>query len=92
MATKQPVQIADIVNEPHYFDVPSGYSAVLLLSSLVPGQACRPMSTANELIGAIVIYRIEVRPFQRQADRAGQELRCASRHRHRERAPVQRVE
>ena len=30
LATKQPVQIADVLNEPHYFDAPSGYSAVLL--------------------------------------------------------------
>src|SRR5262245_13175621 len=37
MATKQPAQIADVVNEPHYFDAPSGYSAVVL-SSPVPGQ------------------------------------------------------
>src|SRR5262245_16239928 len=30
MATKQSVQIADIENEPHYFDAPPGYSAVVL--------------------------------------------------------------
>ena len=64
MATKQPVQIADIVNEPHYFDAPSGYSAVLLtrLSGARTVLAV-PMLKENELIGAIVIYRTEVRPF-----------------------------
>ena len=64
MATKQPVQIADIVNEPHYFDVPSGYSAVVLTKlSGARTVLAVPMLKENELIGAIVIYRTEVRPF-----------------------------
>ena len=64
MATKQPVQIADILNEPHYFDVPSGYSAVLLTKlSGARTVLAVPMLKENELIGAIVIYRTEVRPF-----------------------------
>jgi class 3 adenylate cyclase/putative methionine-R-sulfoxide reductase with GAF domain len=64
MATKQPVQIADIVNEPHYFDVPSGYSAVVLTKlSGARTVLTVPMLKENELIGAIVIYRTEVRPF-----------------------------
>jgi GAF domain-containing protein len=64
MATKQPVQIADIVNEPHYFDVPSGYSVVLLTKlSGARTVLAVPMLKENELIGAIVIYRTEVRPF-----------------------------
>jgi GAF domain-containing protein len=64
MATKQPVQIADIVNEPYYFDVPSGYSAVLLTKlSGARTVLSVPMLKENELIGAIVIYRTEVRPF-----------------------------
>ena len=64
MATKQPVQIADIVNEPHYFDAPSGYSAVVLAKlSGARTVLAVPMLKENELIGAIVIYRTEVRPF-----------------------------
>jgi GAF domain-containing protein len=64
MATKQPVQIADIVNEPHYFDAPSGYSAVLLTKlSAARTVLAVPMLKENEPIGAIVIYRTEVRPF-----------------------------
>ena len=64
VATKQPVQIADIVNEPHYFDVPSGYSAVVLTKlSGARTVLSVPMLKENELIGAIVIYRTEVRPF-----------------------------
>jgi GAF domain-containing protein len=58
VATKQPVQIADVMNEPHYFDVPSGYS-----SPQVPKLAGArtlvgvPMLKDNELVGAINIYR-----------------------------------
>src|SRR5262245_22256571 len=64
MATKQPVQIADIVNEPHYFDAPPGYSAVQLTKlSGARTVLTVPMLKENELIGAIVIYRTEVRPF-----------------------------
>ena len=64
MAAKQPVQIADVVNEPYYFDVPSGYSAVLLIKlSGARTVLAVPMLKENELIGAIVIYRTEVRPF-----------------------------
>jgi hypothetical protein len=50
MATKQPVQIADVVNEPHYFDVPSGYSAVLLAKlSGARTVLAVPMLKENEL-------------------------------------------
>jgi len=64
MATKQPVQIADVVNEPHYFDVPSGYSA-LLLATLSGARTVLavPMLKEGELVGAFVIFRQEVRPF-----------------------------
>ena len=48
-------------------------------------------SRSDELIGSVAIYRQEVRAFHRQADRAGQELRGSSGHRHREHAPAQRT-
>ena len=50
-----------------------------------------PMLKEDELVGAIGIYRQEVRAVHRQADRAGQELRRAGGHRHREHAPAQRA-
>jgi GAF domain-containing protein len=64
LATKQPVQVADVMSEPHYFDVPSGYTnpqdtklsgARTILSV--------PMLKDNEAIGAITIYRQEVKAF-----------------------------
>jgi GAF domain-containing protein len=64
MATKQSVQIADVENEPHYFDAPPGYSAVVLTKlSGARTVLAVPMLKENELIGAIVIWRTEVRPF-----------------------------
>src|SRR5262245_26896380 len=64
IATKQPVQIADIVNEPHYFDVPSGYT-VAQFAKLSGARTSLgvPMLKDNELVGAITLYRQEVRPF-----------------------------
>ena len=50
-----------------------------------------PMLKEDELVGAIAIYRQEVRPVHRQADRAGSEFRRSGRHRHREHAPAQRA-
>jgi signal transduction histidine kinase len=64
LATKQPVQIADVLSEPHYFDAPPGHSAVLLIKlSGARTVLAVPMLKENELIGGIVIYRTEVRPF-----------------------------
>src|SRR5262245_24984712 len=64
MATKQSVQIADVENEPHYFDAPPGYSAVVLTKlSGARTVLAVPMLKENEPIGAIVIWRTEVRPF-----------------------------
>ena len=64
LATKQPVQIADVLNEPQYFDVPSGYTGAQI-AKLAGARTVLavPMLKDNELVGAIIIYRQEVRPF-----------------------------
>ena len=64
LATKQPVQISDILNEPQYFDVPSGYTGPQI-AKLAGARTVLavPMLKDNELVGAILIYRQEVRPF-----------------------------
>jgi GAF domain-containing protein len=64
LATKRPLQIADVLNEPRYFNVPSGYTSAQL-AKLADARTILavPMIKENELIGAIVIYRQEVHPF-----------------------------
>jgi GAF domain-containing protein len=64
MATKQPVQIADVQDEPHYSDAPSGFTGSQI-AKLAGARTvlCVPMVKEAELAGAIIIYRQEVRPF-----------------------------
>jgi GAF domain-containing protein len=64
VATKQAVQIADALKEPNYFDAPSGYTGTQL-AKLAGARTILavPMIKENELMGVIVIYRQEVRPF-----------------------------
>jgi GAF domain-containing protein len=64
VATKRTVQIADVLEEPNYFDAPSGYTGTQL-AKLAGARTILavPMIKENELMGAVVIYRQEVRPF-----------------------------
>jgi two-component system NtrC family sensor kinase len=64
MATKRTAHVADALNEPGFFDVKPGFSRPQL--SLVAGArtlVAVPMLKEGALVGAIVIYRQEVRPF-----------------------------
>jgi two-component system NtrC family sensor kinase len=60
-AAKQPVQIADVQAEPAYHNDPSR-AALLSLAGARTAVAV-PMLKEDELVGAIFIYRQEVRPF-----------------------------
>jgi GAF domain-containing protein len=60
MATKQPVQIADILEELDPLDVRAAQLPRLAGARTV---LAVPMIKENELVGAFVIYRTEVRPF-----------------------------
>src|SRR5262249_39717943 len=64
VATKQSVQVADVLEEPNYFDGPPGYTGTQL-PKLAGARTVLavPMIKENELMGAIVIYRQEVRSF-----------------------------
>ena len=64
VATKQTVQIADALEEPNYFDAPSGYTGAQL-AKLAGARTILavPMIKEKELVGVISIYRQEVRPF-----------------------------
>jgi GAF domain-containing protein/anti-sigma regulatory factor (Ser/Thr protein kinase) len=62
--TKQTAHIADVLSEPGFFDIPSGFTAPSLTK--IAGArtlVAVPMLKDNELVGAIVIYRQEPRPF-----------------------------
>jgi two-component system, NtrC family, sensor kinase len=56
--------IGDVLEEPHYFDAPSGYTGAQL-AKLAGARTVLsvPMIKGSALVGAIVIYRDEVRPF-----------------------------
>ncbi len=62
--TKRATHIADVLAEQGYRDVPLGYS-VPQIGNLADARtvAFVPMLKDDELVGAIVIYRQEVRPF-----------------------------
>ena len=63
-ANKRPTQIADMLAEQGYFDPRPGYSQPQI-GRLADARTvvAVPMLKDNELVGAIVIYRQEVRPF-----------------------------
>jgi GAF domain-containing protein len=64
LATKQAVQIADIHDEADYGDpVPGATGAKLAILAGARTVLAAPMLREAELVGAILIYRQEVRPF-----------------------------
>jgi signal transduction histidine kinase len=64
IATRQTVQIGDVLAEQGYFDVPPGFSSpqIAELGGARTVLAV-PMLKENELLGVILFYRQEVRPF-----------------------------
>jgi two-component system, NtrC family, sensor kinase len=62
--TKRTAQIADILAEPEYFDVPSGFTKPAIVQYHgARTELAVPMLKEGELVGVIVIYRTEVRLF-----------------------------
>src|SRR5262249_38480821 len=61
---KQTVQIADVQNEPAYVNAPSGFTGAQL-AKLAGARTvvAVPMLKERELVGVIIIYRQEMRPF-----------------------------
>jgi two-component system, NtrC family, sensor kinase len=64
LTTKQPAQIADLRDEIQSSEVPSGYTGAQL-AKLAGARTVLavPMLKDNELVGGILIYRQQVRPF-----------------------------
>ena len=69
-ATKKPVQFADIRAEPAYINDPERFS--ILHDTGARTFLSVPMLKDNDVIGAINIYRQEVRPFNDKQIRTGQ--------------------
>ena len=88
--TKQVVHIDDIRAMPPYLE---GDPRLMALADLGGARTTLavPMLKESALLGSITIYRQEVRPFNRQADRADRQLCASGRHRYREHAPAQRA-
>jgi two-component system NtrC family sensor kinase len=62
--TKETVQVADTLAEPAFFDTPPGFDRPqLTLHAGARTLLGVPMLKDNELVGGILIYRQEVRPF-----------------------------
>jgi GAF domain-containing protein/DNA-binding response OmpR family regulator len=63
-STRQTAHIPDVRAVKSYFDPPPGFSpAGIALHAGARTELAVPMLKENELVGAIVIYRTEVRPF-----------------------------
>ena len=88
--TTEIVHVADLKEEPAYLERDRRIVALVEFAG-ARSFVTVPMLKENVLIGAIAIYRQEVRPFTDKADRAGHELRRAGSHRHREHAVAQRA-
>ena len=84
--TKELVHTADIARKSRITGIRGMNSAGATRRTIVV-----PMLKDNELVGAIAIYRQEVRPFTDKQIELVTELRRPGRHRHREHAAAQRT-
>jgi len=86
--TKRVVHIHDLRSDQSYLEK-MGRIVALVEAAGVRTLVLVPMIKEGELIGAINLYRREVRPFTDKQIELSPEFRRASRHRHRERAAAQ---
>ena len=88
--TKEVTHIVDLKAERGYIERDPRVLALVDFAS-VRTMLLVPMLKEDELIGAIVIYRQEVRPFTDKQIELVTKFRRPGRHRHREHAPAQRA-
>ena len=86
--TRQVAHIADITTEQGYIEGDRPFRDLAELGG-ARTVAAVPMLKDEKLVGAIVIYRQEVRPFTDKQIELVQKLRRPGRHRHREYAAAQ---
>ena len=88
IATKMAVHIADMAAEAAYQRRDPKFVSAVEVGGVRTFLAV-PMLKDDQLIGAIILCRQEVRPPYRQADRARYQLRQPSRHSHRKHAAAE---
>ena len=86
--TKQVVHIDDLTSDSAYLEGDPAVARRWSISAARAPSSIVPMLKDDELIGAIGIYRQEVRPFTDKQIELVDELRRPGRHRHREHAPA----
>ena len=91
VATKAVVHVVDAAKEPGYTEVRDASSVAAVELGGVRTALDVPMLKENELVGAFTLSRQEVRPFTDKQIELVQELRFASRYRHRERTTAYRT-
>ena len=88
--TRQVQHVADLRTEPAYIERDTAIVTMVEAAGARTFLAV-PMLKDNEAVGAIVIYRQEVRPFSDKQIELVRKLRRAGGDRHRERAAAQRA-
>ena len=90
LMTKTVIHFHDLATEQGYIERDPTFVAAVELGGVRTFLAV-PMLKENDLIGVVIVYRQEVRPFTDKQIELVKNLRRPSRHRHRECAAAKRT-